>query len=146
MLYCGGSMEDQAEAGILDWIMHIMALNWKLLFLITPPPLLGGGWPCFTIALVLIGFVTMLAGDMASLLGCCLEIPDDITAITLVALGTSLPDTLASRNAAMNDETADNAVGNVTGSNSVNVFLGAGISWTIGAVYWHIQGPTEKWK
>ena len=30
---------------------------------------------------------------------------------------------------------ADDAIGNVTGSNSVNVFLGQGIPWLIGAIY-----------
>ena len=38
-------------------------------------------------------------------------------------------------------------IGNVMGSNSVNVFLGLGISWTIGAIYWDhmVDGPTEEW-
>merc|ERR1711879_772937 len=37
-------------------------------------------------------------------------------------------------------DTADNSVGNVTGSNAVNVFLGIGIAWTMAAVYWEAQG------
>lgn len=145
LLYCGGSPEEQADVGVGQWIMHCIALIWKLVFLIVPPPMLGGGWPCFWSALFSIGLVTALAGDIASLLGCCLNIPDEITAITLVALGTSLPDTLASRSAAQSDDTADNAVGNVTGSNSVNVFLGCGISWTVGAAYWKRKGRTADW-
>lgn len=36
--------------------------------------------------------------------------------------------------APLQDETADPAIGNVTGSNAVNVFLGVGLSWLIGAV------------
>merc|ERR1712194_785080 len=40
---------------------------------------------------------------------------------------------------------ADNAVGNVTGSNAVNVFLGVGISWTLGALYWQREGVTDTW-
>merc|ERR1719239_1160216 len=51
-------------------------------------------------------------------------------------------DTFASKTAAIEDETADNSVGNVTGSNAVNVFLGIGIAWTIAAVYWESQGLT----
>jgi len=84
----------------------------------------------------MIGGVTILVGDLASLLGCVLDMPDEITAITLVALGTSLPDTFASKVAAQQDPYADASVGNVTGSNSVNVFLGLGLPWTIGAFYW----------
>ena len=58
------------------------------------------------------------------MLGCVLGIPNSVTAITLVALGTSLPDTFASVTAARGSKHADSAVGNITGSNSVNVFLG----------------------
>ena len=53
-----------------------------------------------------------------------------------------LPDTFASKTAAIEDDTADNSVGNVTGSNAVNVFLGIGIAWTIAAIYWESQGLT----
>jgi Ca2+/Na+ antiporter len=54
---------------------------------------------------------------------------------TFVALGTSLPDLFASRGAAMNEKYADDAIGNVTGSNSVNVFLGLGLPWLIASIY-----------
>lgn len=36
--------------------------------------------------------------------------------------------------AAKHDDSADNAIGNVTGSNSVNVFLGLGLPWTISVI------------
>ena len=44
-------------------------------------------------------------------------------------------DTFASKVAAIGDEYADSSVGNVTGSNAVNVFLGIGIAWSIAAIY-----------
>jgi solute carrier family 8 (sodium/calcium exchanger) len=59
---------------------------------------------------------------------------DEVTAITFVALGTSLPDTFASKAAAIGDKTADASIGNVTGSNSVNVFLGLGLPWLIASI------------
>merc|ERR1712224_712918 len=95
-----------------------------------------------------IGGVTAIVGDLAGMLGCSVGLNDDITAITLVALGTSLPDTFASMTAATQDPFADASLGNVTGSNSVNVFLGLGLPWTIGAIYWEyiIGKPTEAWK
>tara|TARA_B110000503_G_C7132679_1_gene407471 strand:- start:234 stop:653 length:420 start_codon:yes stop_codon:yes gene_type:complete len=61
--------------------------------------------------------------------------PDSVTAITIVALGTSLPDTFASMAAAQQSEYADSCIGNVTGSNCVNVFLGLGLPWIIAAHY-----------
>lgn len=144
--YCNGSPEEQANATLYDWLCHSLALFWKTLFLSVPPSSLCGAWPQFVCALIGIGLVTIVINDAASLLGCSLGMADDITALTLVALGTSLPDTMASRTAAQHDETADNSIGNITGSNSVNVFLGMGISWTIGAVYWHGRPITDEWR
>merc|ERR1712056_82524 len=95
---------------------------------------------------MMIGGVTAIIGDMAALLGCVLEIGPQITAITFVALGTSLPDTFASKTAATQDPTADASIGNVTGSNSVNVFLGLGMPWTIGALYWMQTGASPAWQ
>jgi len=93
----------------------------------------------------MIGLVTALIGDLAGLLGCVMDIPGPITAITFVALGTSLPDTFASKTAAEQDPYADASVGNVTGSNSVNVFLGLGLPWCIGSIYWLCVGRNKKW-
>jgi solute carrier family 8 (sodium/calcium exchanger) len=63
-----------------------------------------------------------------------------VTAITFVALGTSLPDTFASKQAAQESKNADSAIGNVTGSNSVNVFLGLGLPWVIAVIYYESSG------
>lgn len=49
-------------------------------------------------------------------------------------------DTFASKVAACQDKYADASVGNVTGSNAVNVFLGIGIAWSIAAIYHHLHG------
>lgn len=139
----GGDEED--EVTMVDWLLHILTFPWKLLCACVPPTDFAGGWLCFCCALGVIGLVTAVIGDLASLLGCCMDIPDQITAITLVALGTSLPDTFASKTAAQQDPYADASIGNVTGSNSVNVFLGLGLPWTMGSIYWTCGGPSTKW-
>tara|TARA_B100000780_G_C21105267_1_gene446251 strand:+ start:1434 stop:1730 length:297 start_codon:yes stop_codon:yes gene_type:complete len=87
-------------------------------------------------SLVMIGVVTAIVGEIATILGCAIGLKESVTAITLVALGTSLPDTFASMTAAKNAEYADSAIGNITGSNSVNVFLGLGLPWAIAVSYW----------
>lgn len=51
-----------------------------------------------------------------------------------------LTDTFASKVSAIQDTTADNSVGNVTGSNAVNVFLGLGIAWSLAAIYHAVHG------
>jgi solute carrier family 8 (sodium/calcium exchanger) len=63
-----------------------------------------------------------------------------VTAISFVALGTSLPDLFASKQAVTDGTDADAAVGNVTGSNSVNVFLGLGVPYVIAAIYYNSSG------
>lgn len=111
----------------------------QVLFAAIPPTELKGGWLTFGAALCGIGLLTAAVGDLASLLGCVLGLGDTFTAITIVALGTSLPDTFASQAAARNDQHADAAIGNITGSNSVNVFLGLGLPWTISAIYYAVR-------
>lgn len=121
-------------------IMHFLTITWKVVFASVPPTHWGGGWPAFIVALTFIGGVTAIVGEVASLFGCVLGIPDSVTAITFVALGTSLPDTFASMTAATTSQYADSAVGNVTGSNSVNVFLGLGLPWVIASTYQENRG------
>ncbi|VDN26920.1 unnamed protein product, partial [Cylicostephanus goldi] len=129
---------DIEHATLGDCIKHGLAFPWKFIFCFVPPPSMLGGWLCFFVALALIGLLTAIVvsadpkifvpGDFASIFGCMVGMKDAITAITLVALGTSLPDTFASKIAAENvgsapylaiekvtliqDDSADNAVGN----------------------------------
>jgi solute carrier family 8 (sodium/calcium exchanger) len=139
-LYPGGDYESMQEATSGDMVMHLLSLPWKLLFAAIPPTEFWGGKITFVGALTFIGVMTAVIGDLAASFGCVIDLPDEITAITFVALGTSLPDTFASRTSAMMDDTADASIGNVTGSNSVNVFLGLGLPWTLGALHWEGKG------
>jgi solute carrier family 8 (sodium/calcium exchanger) len=143
--YVNGSYEDQKEAGISDILFHIFAIPFKLVFALTPPTSIGQGYVAFVVSLGFIGLCTAVVGDVAAIFGCVCGVPDEITAITFVALGTSLPDTFASMTAALEEPYADASVGNVTGSNSVNVFLGLGLAWMIGAFYWENEGATDAW-
>ena len=117
-------------------LTHFVTLTWKVVFSLIPPREWGGGWPAFLVALTMIGVVTAVVGEVALLFGCVIGLRTPVTGITFVALGTSLPDTFASMTAARNSEFADSAVGNVTGSNSVNVFLGMGLPYLF-ATYWN---------
>merc|ERR1712113_526831 len=123
-----------------DYIMHFLTLPWKLIFALIPPTGIFNGYPTFVISIFFIGGCTAVIGDIAGHLGCFINLKDCVNAIAFVALGTSVPDTFASKTAAIEDETADASVGNVTGSNAVNVFLGIGIAWTMAAIYWEAAG------
>ncbi len=50
-----------------------------------------GGWACFIASIVGIGILTAVVGDFASHFGCTVGLKDSVTAISLVALGTSIP-------------------------------------------------------
>mmetsp|Transcript_114728 Transcript_114728/g.256037 ORF Transcript_114728/g.256037 Transcript_114728/m.256037 type:complete len:824 (-) Transcript_114728:36-2507(-) len=145
----GGQEEDEAGGpppNLRDYALHILTVPWKLLCAFIPPTDFVDGWACFCVALIVIGITTAFIGDLASLLGCVMDIPDEVTAITFVALGTSLPDTFASKTAATQDPYADASIGNVTGSNSVNVFLGLGLPWMFGSIYWVVAGSNPEWR
>jgi solute carrier family 8 (sodium/calcium exchanger) len=126
---------DIVDVEPMEAFIHFACIGWKLLFAIVPPPHYAGGWACFGGALSMIGVCTYVVGDFANLFGCVLYIKTSVTAISFVALGTSLPDTFASMTAAVQDVNADPALGNVTGSNAVNVFLGLGLPWLIATYY-----------
>ncbi|XP_077490195.1 sodium/calcium exchanger 3-like [Amblyomma americanum] len=133
----GGDI-DNAEA--VDYVMHFITFGWKVIFSLVPPTGFLGGWLTFFVSLGVIGLLTAIIGDLAGIFGCLVGLEDTVTAITFVALGTSLPDLFASRGAARSEKYADNAIGNVTGSNSVNVFLGLGLPWVMAAAYWQYKG------
>merc|ERR1711966_303507 len=126
--------EDGQMAGTMDYVMHFLTFGWKVMFATVPPTSYKDGWVTFFVALAFVGLLTAFVADIAGIFGCLLGLQDSITAITFVALGTSLPDTFASKSAAVNDDSADASVGNVTGSNSVNVFLGLGLPWLLATI------------
>jgi len=137
----GGDADDDegpwySGQGALSWGFWLYSIIPKVVMgIITPPTAYCGGWLTFVFSLGWIALYTAICGDLATGIGCTVYLKDTVTAITFVALGTSVPDTFASKIAAEQDENADPAIGNVTGSNAVNVFLGIGLSWLCGAAY-----------
>uniref|UniRef100_A0A665TN38 Sodium/calcium exchanger 2-like n=1 Tax=Echeneis naucrates TaxID=173247 RepID=A0A665TN38_ECHNA len=135
---------EQRMPNCFDYFMHMLCFFWKLLFACVPPTEYWNGWACFLVSISLIGVLTAIIGDLASHFGCTVGLRDAVTAVVFVALGTSLPDTFASKVAATQDQYADASVGNVTGSNAVNVFLGIGVAWSVAAVYWEVNGKAFR--
>ncbi|KAM8946614.1 sodium/calcium exchanger 1 isoform 15-T15 [Pelodytes ibericus] len=123
-----------------DYVMHFLTVFWKVLFALVPPTEYWNGWACFIVSITMIGLLTAFIGDLASHFGCTIGLKDSVTAVVFVALGTSVPDTFASKVAATQDQYADASIGNVTGSNAVNVFLGIGVAWSIAAIYHAANG------
>ncbi|KAM9468795.1 sodium/calcium exchanger 2b isoform 2-T2 [Clarias gariepinus] len=140
-----GDGEDEVEGrehppSCSDYVMHFLTVFWKVVFACVPPTEYWNGWACFMVSITVIGLLTAVIGDLASHFGCTVGLKDTVTAVVFVALGTSIPDTFASKVAATQDQYADASIGNVTGSNAVNVFLGIGVAWSVAAVYWSAKG------
>ncbi|XP_065819211.1 sodium/calcium exchanger 2a isoform X1 [Labrus bergylta] len=140
----GDGDEEQRMPNCFDYFMHILCIFWKILFAFVPPTEYWNGWACFIVSISVIGILTAVIGDLASHFGCTVGLRDTVTAVVFVALGTSLPDTFASKVAATQDQYADACIGNVTGSNAVNVFLGIGLAWSVAAVYWEVKGKVFR--
>ncbi|XP_062824992.1 sodium/calcium exchanger 1 isoform X3 [Anolis carolinensis] len=141
-----GEDDDDDECGeeklpsCFDYVMHFLTVFWKVFFAFVPPTDYWNGWACFVVSILMIGLLTAFIGDLASHFGCTIGLKDSVTAVVFVALGTSVPDTFASKVAACQDQYADASIGNVTGSNAVNVFLGIGVAWSIAAIYHAAKG------
>ena len=130
----------QSGLSSLEYATYLSTLFWRVISAFIPPVHYAGGWFTFIVALIFIGMVTAVVAELAGLFGCVIGLRDPVTAITFVALGTSLPDTHASKTVAEEEDTADSAIGNITGSNCVNVFLGLGIPWFIASIYKSTKG------
>ncbi|XP_048733169.1 sodium/calcium exchanger 3-like isoform X12 [Ostrea edulis] len=142
----GGQDDDGNDVppSFMDYFLHFLTFFWKLVGAMVPPTTMLGAWPAFVFSLVYIALLTLVIEQLGHLLGCVVGLKTSVTGITIIALGTSLPDTFASRTAAIQDEHADAAIGNVTGSNSVNVFLGLGLPWVLSTMYAYANGTEYK--
>lgn len=81
----------------------------------------------FNILLIIIGFVLLIKGadylvDGASKIAKKFHIPEIVIGLTIVSIGTSMPELMVSLTSALNNH-SDMAIGNVVGSNISNLFF-----------------------
>ena len=72
----GGDIEN---ASATDYIMHFLTFGFKIIFALIPPAGLAGGWPCFFVAIGMIGLLTAIVGDLASIFGCLINLKPTVT-------------------------------------------------------------------
>jgi len=58
----------------------------QVLFALVPPPSILGGWVTFIVSLVGIGVMTAIIGDLASIFGCMVGLPDTVTGIVEIKI------------------------------------------------------------
>lgn len=95
-----------------------------------PKMTLGRAWMIFTVGLVCLGAGGNLAVEGAKTIASILGLSEALIGLTIVALGTSLPELAASIVAAKKGK-ADIAIGNIVGSNIFNIFWILGVSAVI---------------
>ena len=91
------------------------------------------------ILLLVLGFVFMIKGadifvDGASKIAVKCNIPEMVVGLTIVAMGTSAPEAAVSIKAALSPEGAGITVGNVLGSNIINILVILGVTALIAAL------------
>ena len=90
------------------------------------------------ILFIIIGFVLLIKGadflvDGASSIAKRFHIPEIVIGLTIVSIGTSMPELFVSTTSALNNS-ADMAIGNIIGSNICNLLLILGVSAAISPV------------
>ncbi len=147
LLIAGGYtwwMVRTARTGMSVADAHATATVAKDVADIAGAPKPGGAWRAA--AIVVVGLITLIAGgtlfiDGAVQVAKLLGMSDRIIGLTIVAVGTSLPELVTSIIAARKGH-SDLAIGNVVGSNIFNVLLclgGAAVFGTV-AVPWQAHG------
>ena len=87
---------------------------------------------------IIIGLIGIILGgdlvvDNATIIAKTLGVSNNVIALTIVAIGTSLPELVTSAVATYKKET-DIAIGNIIGSNIFNIFFILGLSGVIGNI------------
>lgn len=101
-----------------------------------------------SIALLLVGFVLLIKGadffvEGSSSVARALRIPSMIVGLTIVAMGTSLPEFVTSVVAARKNE-VDMAFGNVIGSNIFNILFILGVTAAISPVAFIMKNVVDS--
>jgi solute carrier family 8 (sodium/calcium exchanger) len=121
------------------WIalfLHYISITFKVIAAFVPPAEYLSGYLSLPVALLLLGGLMFIVKNVSRMLGCVMGLSDLMTGLSIVAVGTSLPDTFGTLYATLHSDTADEGIGNVMGSNCVNIFLGLGIPYVISTSYY----------
>jgi len=102
----------------IDWLLHIIFPSPKHYYLI------------FLISIVLIAAISYILVEAAVISAHLLNIPEAIIALTVLAIGTSIPDFFSSAIVAKQGR-GDMAVSNAIGSNIFDILMGLGLPFLI---------------
>ncbi|XP_024423278.1 sodium/potassium/calcium exchanger 5 [Desmodus rotundus] len=133
----------EADLKRIFWVLSLPIIT--LLFLTTPDCRRKFWKNYFVITFLMsalwISAFTYILVWMVTITGETLEIPDTVMGLTLLAAGTSTPDTIASVLVARKGK-GDMAMSNIVGSNVFDV-LCLGVPWLIKTVFINTSAPVE---
>jgi len=124
-----------ADDGAFDKFLWITGMPFVCLFTITVPDCSKTKGEkyylvTFIMSIAWIGGLCTAMVQAATWIGCILGIDPIVMGITLLAIGTSVPDALGSMIVARAGE-ADMAIANAVGSNVFDILLGLGFPWML---------------
>eukprot|EP00479_Gromia_sphaerica_P007307 TRINITY_DN2386_c0_g1_i1.p1 TRINITY_DN2386_c0_g1~~TRINITY_DN2386_c0_g1_i1.p1 ORF type:complete len:129 (+),score=20.12 TRINITY_DN2386_c0_g1_i1:467-853(+) len=95
-------------------------------------------WPAFGMCILWLAIITFFVVDLAAKIGTCLGLSANVTGLTILAIGASLPDGLSSMIAAR-DNKCQMAICNAFGSNLFDILIGLGLPWLLSGL---VHGDT----
>ena len=116
--------DDEPKTGLMkifipfDWILELVFPKPKHYFL------------TFFISIAFIGAICWVLVESAIIISVALDIPEVVIALTVLAVGTSVPDMMSSVIVAKQGR-GGMAVSNGIGSNIFDIFIGLGLPWLI---------------
>ncbi|CDW86331.1 sodium calcium exchanger 1-like [Stylonychia lemnae] len=93
-----------------DAVVHFVTIFWKFTMALIPPPHIFRGWPAFFLSLTVICFQMLIILEFAGLFGCNTEYGGYMTSLTIISIGVSIPDLIATYQAAQHSKYADNSI------------------------------------
>jgi K+-dependent Na+/Ca+ exchanger-like protein len=122
-----------SNASCLIKILHLCFLPVTFAFYCTVPDVRLSKyhnmyWPSFVLCIVWVAILCFFMVEYGSHAGCLLGINPVVMGLLVLAVGTSVPDTLGSMAMARAGK-ADAAIANAIGSNVFDILLGLGLPW-----------------
>eukprot|EP01083_Nonionella_stella_P029198 80456_1 len=140
--------EDHESQSRTSRVLHKCLVPWVKLFHITLPKKEGTFvaqhiYVTIMMLVAWLGILTFFVVDCAEKIGNCFSMPGDLLGITLLAVGSSLPDCISSIIVARQMK-IDMAVANAFGSNIFDVNLCVGFSFILGSIAKACQGESTS--
>lgn len=114
----------------LRWLLKPFDLLMKVTY-----PRIRYHWAVFAISIIWISILSWVLVESAIHVSHALNVPEAIIALTVLAIGTSVPDLISSYLVAK-DGKGGMAISNAIGSNIFDVLIGLGLPWLISILFY----------